>query len=45
MFRKLHTACPYTNIMANPFYILGENIISPGLMPCMVNGIMGIKEN
>ena len=42
MFRKLHTA--YTNIMANPFYIPGENITSTKF-DSMVKSIMGIREN
>ena len=42
MFRKLHTA--YTNIMANPFYMPGENISSTKF-DSMVKGIMGIREN
>eukprot|EP00090_Calanus_glacialis_P042765 TRINITY_DN7580_c0_g1_i1.p1 TRINITY_DN7580_c0_g1~~TRINITY_DN7580_c0_g1_i1.p1 ORF type:complete len:142 (-),score=62.28 TRINITY_DN7580_c0_g1_i1:70-495(-) len=42
MFRKLHTA--YTNIMANPFYMPGENI-SSSKFDAMVKGIMGIREN
>ena len=40
MFRKLHTA--YTNIMANPFYLPGENITS-SKFAAMVKGIMGIR--
>ena len=31
VFRKLHT--PYTNIMANPFYMPGRSSPPPSLMP------------
>merc|ERR1712059_127194 len=42
MFRKLHTA--YMNMVTNPFYVPGEQIIS-SKFDAVVRSLMGIREN